>query len=130
MHTVEILVPPSVRPVPQNGQITARKGSTVSLECKASGNPVPNLYWHKKVRISEFISVIISSWRPSLTPPAFFKYLSPIWVSASKLTMFCKHENYGVHLTYVCCLRHKTSFSFYERGSFRGGVSALEKRRT
>lgn len=50
VHTVEILVPPSVRPVPQNGQITARKGSTVSLECKASGNPVPNLYWHKKVR--------------------------------------------------------------------------------
>lgn len=50
VHTVEILVPPSVRPVPQNGQITARKASTVTLECKASGNPVPNLYWHKKVR--------------------------------------------------------------------------------
>lgn len=50
VHTVEILVPPSVRPVPQNGQITARKGSSVTLECKASGNPVPNLYWHKKVR--------------------------------------------------------------------------------
>ncbi|CRK89239.1 CLUMA_CG002998, isoform A [Clunio marinus] len=48
VHTVEILVPPSVRPVPQNGQITARKGSSVTLECKASGNPVPNLYWHKK----------------------------------------------------------------------------------
>lgn len=50
VHTVEILVPPSVRPVPQNGQITARKASTVTLECKASGNPVPNLFWHKKVR--------------------------------------------------------------------------------
>lgn len=68
VHTVEILVPPSVRPIPTNGQITARKGSTVTLECKASGefhvnshdniiltaifssgNPVPNIYWHKKV---------------------------------------------------------------------------------
>lgn len=50
VHTVEILVPPSLRPVPQNGQVTARKGSSVTLECKASGNPVPNIYWHKKVR--------------------------------------------------------------------------------
>lgn len=49
VHTVEILVPPSVRPVPQNGQITARKGSTVTLECRASGNPVPNIYFYKKV---------------------------------------------------------------------------------
>lgn len=58
VHTVEILVPPSVRPVPQNGQITARKASTVTLECKASGNPVPNLYWHKKVR-KDFCSLLL-----------------------------------------------------------------------
>lgn len=55
VHTVEILVPPSVRPVPQNGQITARKGSTVTLECRASGNPVPNIYFYKKVSIIETI---------------------------------------------------------------------------
>lgn len=53
VHTVEILVPPSVRPVPQNGQITARKGSTVTLECRASGNPVPNIYFYKKVSIEK-----------------------------------------------------------------------------
>lgn len=35
-----ILVPPTLRAVPQNGQVSARKGSTVTLECKASGNPV------------------------------------------------------------------------------------------
>lgn len=34
------LVPPTLRAVPQNGQVAARKGSTVTLECKASGNPV------------------------------------------------------------------------------------------
>uniref|UniRef100_A0A182MXJ1 Ig-like domain-containing protein n=1 Tax=Anopheles dirus TaxID=7168 RepID=A0A182MXJ1_9DIPT len=48
VHTLEILVPPTIRVVPQNRQITARKGSTVTLECKASGNPVPAIYWHKK----------------------------------------------------------------------------------
>ncbi|XP_037024266.1 limbic system-associated membrane protein isoform X1 [Bradysia coprophila] len=48
VHTVEILVPPTLRAVPQNGQVSARKGSTVTLECKASGNPVPTIYWFKK----------------------------------------------------------------------------------
>lgn len=42
-------VPPSVRAVPSSGQITARKGGAVTLECKASGNPVPSIYWTKKV---------------------------------------------------------------------------------
>ncbi|XP_037028258.1 protein amalgam [Bradysia coprophila] len=48
VHTVEILVPPSVRAVPQTGQLTARKGGTITLECKASGNPVPSIFWTKK----------------------------------------------------------------------------------
>ncbi|KAM7358899.1 limbic system-associated membrane protein isoform 1-T3 [Cochliomyia hominivorax] len=48
VHTVEILVPPTLRALPHNGQVTARKGSTVTLECKASGNPVPTIYWFKK----------------------------------------------------------------------------------
>jgi hypothetical protein len=52
VHTVEILVPPTVRAHPETGHVTARKGSTVSLECKASGNPVPSITWVKRVRIS------------------------------------------------------------------------------
>lgn len=48
-----IAVPPSVRAVPSSGQITARKGGAVTLECKASGNPVPSIYWTKKVCISD-----------------------------------------------------------------------------
>lgn len=39
------IVPPSVRAVPSSGQITARKGGAVTLECKASGNPVPQVTW-------------------------------------------------------------------------------------
>lgn len=50
VHTVEILVPPTVRAHPETGHVTARKGSSVTLECKASGNPVPNVYW---VRVSK-----------------------------------------------------------------------------
>lgn len=49
VHTVEILVPPTVRAHPETGHVTARKGSTVTLECKASGNPVPSISWVKRV---------------------------------------------------------------------------------
>ena len=52
VHTVEILVPPTVRAHPETGHVTARKGSTVTLECKASGNPVPSISWVKRVSFS------------------------------------------------------------------------------
>lgn len=48
IHTVEILVPPSIRTSPSSGQLTARKGGSITLECKASGNPVPVIYWSRK----------------------------------------------------------------------------------
>uniref|UniRef100_A0A182TEJ1 Ig-like domain-containing protein n=1 Tax=Anopheles melas TaxID=34690 RepID=A0A182TEJ1_9DIPT len=41
-------LPPSVRAIPPTGQVTARKGGAVTLECKASGNPVPSIYWTKR----------------------------------------------------------------------------------
>lgn len=50
VHTVEILVPPTIRAHPETGHVTARKGSTVTLECKASGNPVPSISWVKRVK--------------------------------------------------------------------------------
>lgn len=62
VHTVEILVPPTVRAHPETGHVTARKGSTVSLECKASGNPVPSITWVKRVRKALFVFI----WNKSL----------------------------------------------------------------
>lgn len=69
VHTLEILVPPTIRAVPVNGQVTARKGSTVTLECKASGNPVPSIYWFKKVRHSLIIQLLFQLALP--LPPLF-----------------------------------------------------------
>ncbi|XP_019869703.1 lachesin [Aethina tumida] len=48
IHTIEILMPPSIQIMPQNGQVVTRKGGPVSFECKANGNPSPVVQWSKK----------------------------------------------------------------------------------
>lgn len=52
IHTLEILVPPSIRSVPDHGLVSARLGNTVTLECKSSGNPVPRVHWFRKVSLN------------------------------------------------------------------------------
>ncbi|GJQ79724.1 hypothetical protein Trydic_g5869 [Trypoxylus dichotomus] len=47
-HTVEIHVPPRIHYVSSNGRVEVKKGSSVRLECKASGNPVPKITWSRK----------------------------------------------------------------------------------
>ncbi|GLH04579.1 Lachesin, partial [Gryllus bimaculatus] len=47
-HTVEILVPPRIHQVTSNGELDVKKGATVTLECRASGNPVPTITWTRK----------------------------------------------------------------------------------
>lgn len=47
-HTVEVLVPPRVRPKPADGNIVVKKGTEVTLECSASGNPVPTITWNRE----------------------------------------------------------------------------------
>uniref|UniRef100_A0A6P7GFQ2 Lachesin-like n=1 Tax=Diabrotica virgifera virgifera TaxID=50390 RepID=A0A6P7GFQ2_DIAVI len=47
-HTVEILVPPRIHYVTSNGRVEVKKGSSVKLECKASGNPPPKVTWSRK----------------------------------------------------------------------------------
>ncbi|CRK89241.1 CLUMA_CG003000, isoform A [Clunio marinus] len=48
IHTLEILVPPTIRTIPDHGLVSAKQGSTVHLECKTSGNPVPMIHWFRK----------------------------------------------------------------------------------
>jgi len=45
--TLEILVPPKVEPVPRDGKFVVRKGSTITLSCKMTGNPIPVLTWQR-----------------------------------------------------------------------------------
>lgn len=47
-HTVEILVPPRIHYVSSNGRMEVKKGTSVRLECKASGNPVPKITWSRR----------------------------------------------------------------------------------
>ncbi|KAF5299723.1 hypothetical protein FQR65_LT09352 [Abscondita terminalis] len=47
-HTVEILVPPRIHYVTSNGRVEVKKGTSVRLECKASGNPVPKVTWSRR----------------------------------------------------------------------------------
>ena len=46
-----IAVPPSVQPLPQDGKFVVRKGSTITLECEAKGNPTPKITWQRAVSI-------------------------------------------------------------------------------
>ncbi|KAJ2941844.1 hypothetical protein O0L34_g10652 [Tuta absoluta] len=46
VHTVEVLVPPSVRASPESRHAAARRGGAAVLECRASGNPVPSVTWY------------------------------------------------------------------------------------
>uniref|UniRef100_A0A1B6DCG8 Ig-like domain-containing protein n=1 Tax=Clastoptera arizonana TaxID=38151 RepID=A0A1B6DCG8_9HEMI len=48
VHNVEVLVPPSIQSSPHATQLVTKKGGNVTLECKASGNPMPNVHWTRK----------------------------------------------------------------------------------
>ncbi|XP_073987236.1 protein amalgam isoform X2 [Rhodnius prolixus] len=47
-HTVEILVPPRIHQTTSGNPIEVKKGSMVTLECRADGNPVPTITWTRK----------------------------------------------------------------------------------
>ncbi|KAL5274436.1 LSAMP family protein [Megaselia abdita] len=50
-HTVEILVPPRIHHISSGGHLQVKKGSSVRIECSASGNPTPNVTWTRKNNI-------------------------------------------------------------------------------
>ena len=49
-ENVFFTVPPQIHNLhPLNGSITVRSGSRVRLECRASGQPKPVVYWNRRV---------------------------------------------------------------------------------
>ncbi|XP_054283466.1 MAM domain-containing glycosylphosphatidylinositol anchor protein 1-like [Macrosteles quadrilineatus] len=48
VHKVSVLAPPRIVSTAANSQLTARKGSSVTLTCSATGNPQPTVLWSKK----------------------------------------------------------------------------------
>ena len=43
------IVPAYVEPQPTDGKFVVRKGSTITLSCRATGNPMPTVTWQRKV---------------------------------------------------------------------------------
>jgi len=46
---VEVLVPPAVQRMPQEGAVTVMADQDVTLRCAGRGNPNPKIIWKKKV---------------------------------------------------------------------------------
>ena len=44
-----IPVPPSIQSVPQDGEIKVLAGSSVTIQCRARGNPTPQITWSRQV---------------------------------------------------------------------------------
>ena len=42
-------VPPRVESTPSDGRLVVRKGTTITLECRGTGNPTPNITWTREV---------------------------------------------------------------------------------
>ena len=47
-HTVDIVIPPTVRTNPRDGRLEVMKGRNSTLECFGSGNPKPVIRWIKE----------------------------------------------------------------------------------
>ena len=41
-------VPPTLNVKPSDGRIVVRSGTKVALQCKAAGNPPPDIVWRKR----------------------------------------------------------------------------------
>jgi hypothetical protein len=56
VHKLEVLVPPKIDFIsPGGGRLDVAKSSPIRLECRGSGNPMPKIYWSRKVSVEHFV---------------------------------------------------------------------------
>jgi len=48
VHTLSVLVPPSIQSVLRDGKIKVRVGSSVTIQCRARGHPTPHVTWRRQ----------------------------------------------------------------------------------
>ncbi|XP_076619332.1 limbic system-associated membrane protein isoform X2 [Colletes latitarsis] len=48
VHEIEVMYPPTVRPVPESGKLEVNLGEEVDMACVAKGVPVPIISWRNK----------------------------------------------------------------------------------
>jgi neuronal growth regulator 1 len=56
VHTLEVLEPPKIIFIQPNNRLDVAKGSSIKLECRASGNPKPRTIWSRKVSLIQIKS--------------------------------------------------------------------------
>ncbi|KAF7266154.1 hypothetical protein GWI33_020524 [Rhynchophorus ferrugineus] len=107
-HTVEILVPPRIHQVTSKGRVEVKKGSTVRLECKASGNPVPKVTWSRKNNLLPGGEQTMTT--PVLTLDKVDRHQAGIYECVA--TNGVGNDVKDQILLHVLCLYIKTAFTF------------------
>lgn len=62
IHYFVVSVPPRIHHVSSQGVMEVKRGASVTLECRASGNPVPIITWTRKVSHQYFNLIVIRSF--------------------------------------------------------------------
>ncbi|XP_030753076.1 limbic system-associated membrane protein-like [Sitophilus oryzae] len=125
IHTIEILMPPSIQLMPPSGQVVTRKGSPVSFECKANGNPSPTVQWSKKEDVANimdstshhYVSVLNEIQLPQRLSSTVYK----------RILSFFGHVNRSVHMERLVVQgRHAGSRRVVEADHQPGGLTWLK----
>ena len=86
IYYFSVSVPASISPQPSDGKFVVRKGSTITLECEARGNPKPKITWQRAVSFDfgiHFEDILADSiWSASICFSDHF---------TTELLVCCKH---------------------------------------
>jgi hypothetical protein len=81
VHTLEVMEPPKIIYIQPNTRLEVAKGSSIKMECRASGNPKPRTIWSRKVsflcfNVDLFVLPTSCAYAPKLKRFSKFKIFS------------------------------------------------------